>query len=56
MADAGNDSDAGGDRCATCECTFMAPGADAGTTSCESLGYFECCPAVGPLFPPDLPA
>jgi hypothetical protein len=55
MADAGVENDAGGDRCATCVCSFMAPGVDAGTASCESLGYFECCPAVGPLFPPDLP-
>ena len=56
MADAGVENDAGGDRCATCACDFMAPGADGGAASCEALGFFECCPAVGPLFPPDLPA
>ncbi len=55
-ADAGVENDAGGNRCATCVCSAMVPGVDAGTASCESLGYVECCPAVGPLFPPDLPA
>jgi len=56
LADAGSAVDAGGDRCATCDCSFLVPSTDAGTASCESLGYVECCPAVGPLFPPDLPA
>lgn len=56
VADAGAADDAGGDRCTTCGCAITSPDGDAGPASCEALGYFECCPAVGPLFPPDLPA
>lgn len=42
--------------CAECFCDFGG-GRDAGRVpSCESLGLWECCPVVGPLAPPDLPA
>lgn len=59
LADAGP-LDAGapldsGHSCETCVCTF---GSDAGpVVSCEEVGLTDtCCLAVGPLFPPDLPA
>jgi hypothetical protein len=38
------------DVCDTCECTFGTTD----PTSCEALGYWRCCPVVGPLSPPDL--
>ncbi|MDQ3034364.1 MAG: hypothetical protein M3Y87_18295 [Myxococcota bacterium] len=56
VADAGSQPDAGTvHTCATCTCTF---GVDAGpVVSCEGVGLeTTCCAAIGPLFPPDLPA
>ena len=43
------------DPCLSCECVF---GGDLPPppTSCEAQGHPECCYAVGPLSPPDLPA
>ena len=56
VADAGQ-PDGGGivHTCETCVCTY---GADAGpVVSCEAIGMeIPCCIAIGPLFPPDLPA
>lgn len=40
--------------CADCDCVF---GVDAGPRpSCDSLGLWSCCAAIGPCAPPDLPA
>jgi hypothetical protein len=55
VADAMPGEDAGL-TCADCACAF--PGgdlSDAGRT-CDSIGLWGCCVAVGPLAPPDLPA
>lgn len=58
IADAGRDAghDAGWvDACSSCVCEgWVDGGPDA--TGCESSGHWECCAAIGPLFPPDLPA
>lgn len=54
VADAGHAGDAG-DPCLSCVCAGPVV-ADAGPDTCESLGHFECCAVIGPLFPPDLPA
>lgn len=58
-ADVGARRDAGADApvvatCATCSCSWVA--LDAGAPSCEAIGLWDCCGAVGPLAPPDLPA
>jgi hypothetical protein len=55
--DAGHDAGTpdAGFTCDMCGCWF---GVDAGPGSlpdCDSTGHFECCAAIGPLFPPDLP-
>ncbi len=54
--DAGNADagaiDAGPFNCASCTC--FVP--DSGRPDCVALGHFECCPAIGPLNPPNLPA
>lgn len=54
--DAGSRTDAGladaGIACTQCDCNNL----DAGLPSCFSVGRSECCFAVGPLPPPDLPA
>lgn len=52
LADAGV-TDAGLE-CADCDCFGIA--ADAGRPDCYSVGLSDCCIAVGPLSPPDLPA
>ena len=57
VTDARSDRDAGRDApvtCATCTCSWG--GVDAGAPGCEALGLWECCAAVGPCAPPDLPA
>lgn len=60
IADAGRDAgrDAGPvDPCAVCTCSWRGGGIDAGpVVICEETGHAECCLAIGPLFPPDLPA
>ena len=50
QADAGVDA---GFTCASCSC---APPLDGGQAECSAVGHFECCAAVGPLNPPNLPA
>ena len=63
MADSGTTASDGGApvdamafTCATCACTFGVP-EDAGQVSCSDVGLeIECCAAIGPLFPPDMPA
>ncbi len=54
VSDAGTDAPYV-DPCLSCECVF---GGDLPPppTSCEAQGHPECCYAVGPLSPPDLPA
>lgn len=54
VSDAGSDAPYV-DPCLSCECVF---GGDLPPppTSCEALGTPECCYAVGPLNPPELPA
>ncbi len=52
IADAGvTDS---GLTCSDCDCFDL--GADAGRPDCFAVGLSDCCIAVGPLSPPDLPA
>ncbi len=54
LADAGGDIDAFFD-CTTCTCGLTA--GDAGLPFCPGDRVVTCgCAAVGPLFPPDLPA
>ena len=56
IADGGG-IDASAISCETCVCTGLGPDSDAGpVVSCEHVGRFDCCVAIGPLFPPDLPA
>ncbi|MCU0698810.1 MAG: hypothetical protein MUC96_20095 [Myxococcaceae bacterium] len=50
VVDAGAPID-GGLACIQCDCLS----ADAGKPSCFDVGRSECCFAVGPLPPPDLP-
>ncbi len=54
VADAGTDAPYV-DPCASCDCVF---GGDTPPppNSCEAMGTPECCYAVGPLAPPELPA
>ena len=56
IVDAGSTTDAGladgGIACTQCDCNSL----DAGLPSCYSVGRSDCCFAVGPLPPPDLPA
>jgi hypothetical protein len=58
MADAGEVIDSG-PKCDECSCDFSGGGGggipDAGLPICEGAAAIECCPAVGPLSPPDLP-
>ena len=55
VADAPVENDAGsGDPCTGCDCGFGV--GDAGVPACTDLGLSFCCPVVGPLAPPDLPA
>lgn len=51
LADAGG-SDAGPFTCAACSCFIP----DSGLPECTTIGHLECCPAIGPLAPPNLPA
>lgn len=51
LGDAGA-PDAGPFTCAQCICFLV----DAGQPECTALGHAECCAAIGPLSPPDLPA
>ena len=44
-----------GHTCATCECESFG-GDDPDIIGCEEVGLWDCCVAIGPLFPPDLPA
>lgn len=40
-------------RCSSCTCSWEL---DTGPIpSCDSIGEWECCAAVGPCAPPDLP-
>ena len=56
VVDEGSSTDAGladaGIACTQCDCNSL----DAGLPSCYSVGRSDCCFAVGPLPPPDLPA
>lgn len=52
VADAGSDAP---EPCSVCECVFGGDGPPP-PNSCEALGTPECCFAVGPLAPPELPA
>lgn len=45
-------ADAGALDCRSCACF----GIDAGLPACETVNRADCCFAVGPLPPPDLPA
>jgi len=56
ISDAGG-IDASAIACDACVCTGFGVDSDAGpVVSCEDVGRFDCCVAIGPLFPPDLPA
>lgn len=59
LADAGNpDPDAIID-CEACYCSGFGHGDAGSTPTCISLSYDHqaaCCPVVGPLYPPDMPA
>jgi hypothetical protein len=48
----------GGDPCTTCGCysVFGNDGGPGGPPECFEVGLDFCCPVVGPLSPPDLPA
>jgi len=56
IADGGG-IDASAIACDACVCTGFGVDSDAGpVVSCEAVGRIDCCVAIGPLFPPDLPA
>jgi hypothetical protein len=42
--------------CDSCVCEVGLPIDGGGAPTCESIGRFECCAVIGPLFPPDLAA